>query len=66
MIFSGQWIMLSVFKYPGIYIEKLPIAVHRVVGVATLIRAFFGLGTAGACRQGLFHSAALGTPITTI
>jgi phage tail sheath protein FI len=51
MIFSGGWIMLPVFKYPGVYIEELPSAVHRITGLATPIAAFVGWAPQGPVNQ---------------
>jgi phage tail sheath protein FI len=43
--------MLPVFKYPGVYIEELPSAVHRVADVATSIAAFVGCTPQGPVNQ---------------
>jgi hypothetical protein len=43
--------MLPVFKYPGVYVEELPIAVHRIAGVATSIPAFVGWALQGPVNQ---------------
>ena len=43
--------MLPVFKYPGVYVEELPIAVHRIAGVATSIPAFVGWAPQGPVNQ---------------
>jgi Bacteriophage tail sheath protein len=43
--------MLPVFKYPGVYIEEIPSAVHRVAGVPTSIAAFVGWTPRGPVNQ---------------
>jgi len=49
--------MLSIFKYPGVYIEEIPSAVHRIPGVTTSIPAFVGWAPQGPVHQvTLVHS----------
>jgi len=43
--------MLPLPKYPCVYIEELPIAVHRIAGVATPIPAFVGWAPRGPVNQ---------------
>jgi phage tail sheath protein FI len=43
--------MLPVFNYSGVYVEELPIAVHRIAGVATSIPAFVGWAPQGPVNQ---------------
>lgn len=43
--------MLPVFKYPGVYIEELPVPVHRIAGVTTSIPAFVGWALQGPVKQ---------------
>ncbi len=43
--------MLPVLKYPGVYVEELPSAVHRVAGVATSIAVFVGWAPQGPVNQ---------------
>ena len=43
--------MLPIFTYPGVYVEELPSAVHRIAGVATSIAAFVGWAPQGPVNQ---------------
>ena len=49
--------MPPAFKYPGVYIEEIPSAIHRVPGVSTSIPAFVGWAPQGPVNQAtLVHS----------
>jgi len=43
--------VLPILKYPGVYVEALPIAVHRIVGVVTPVPAFVGWAPLGPVHQ---------------
>jgi hypothetical protein len=43
--------MLPIFTYPGVYVEELPSAVHRIPGVSTSIAAFVGWAPPGPVNQ---------------
>ena len=43
--------MLPIYKYPGVYVEEIPSAVHGIAGVATPMAAFIGWAPQGPVKQ---------------
>ena len=43
--------MVPILKYPGIYVEEVPCAVHRIPGIVTSIPAIVGWAPKGPANQ---------------